>query len=210
MRFLVILSLSALQPSDPKMKRKALDLFCETEMRKRSGFTHESRKNESKEWYTPVEIFDALGCTFDMDVCSPGKEIVPWIPADRHLTIADDGLTADWEGFVWVNPPYGDSTAPFLKKLSAYRNGIAIVFSRTDTAWFHEYVSEADAVLFIRRRVKFIPARAASVYAKTQKPLSGPSGCGCGSMLVGYGEQANRALERAESLLGQIWIRRKR
>ena len=38
-----------------------------------SGFTHESTYNESKEWYTPRRIFDALGLEFDLDPCSPGN-----------------------------------------------------------------------------------------------------------------------------------------
>ena len=28
---------------------------------KRIGFTHESARNESVDWYTPPELFDALG-----------------------------------------------------------------------------------------------------------------------------------------------------
>src|SRR3954469_10026644 len=32
------------------------------------------------EWYTPSYIFDALGCCFDLDPASPGKEILPlWV-----------------------------------------------------------------------------------------------------------------------------------
>jgi len=40
---------------------------------KRIGFTHESARNESVDWYTPPELFDALGLTFDLDPCSPGS-----------------------------------------------------------------------------------------------------------------------------------------
>jgi hypothetical protein len=50
----------------------------------------------SVEYYTNEYVFEALGCRFDLDPASPGKDVVPWIPADRHLTIVDDGLTQDW------------------------------------------------------------------------------------------------------------------
>jgi hypothetical protein len=50
----------------------------------------------SEEWYTPSIIFEALGCRFDLDVASPGADVVPWIPADRHFTVADNGLERDW------------------------------------------------------------------------------------------------------------------
>ncbi len=78
----------------------------------KKGFTHESTYNESKEWYTPKYIFDALGLEFDLDPASPGVDIVPWIPARYHLTCLDNGLITPWKGKVWLNPPYGMDT-PF-------------------------------------------------------------------------------------------------
>lgn len=146
--------------------------------KKKHGFTHESTYNESKEWYTPRYIFDALNVRFDMDVCSPGADMVPWIPADRHLTILDDGLTHKWDGFVFVNPPYGMDTPKWMKRLSVHGNGIALVFSRTDTNWFHDYAAKADAILFIAKRVQFIPASQAELYAKGIKVKNSGSGAG--------------------------------
>ena len=102
-----------------------------------NGFTHESQHNESKEWYTPKNIFDALKISYDMDVCSPGKEKVSWIPAKKHLTIKENGLEYNWEGTVWMNPPYGSDTPKWMKKFCDWDDGIALVFSRTDTNWFH-------------------------------------------------------------------------
>ena len=68
----------------------------------------------SEEWYTPSPIFEASGCRFDLDVASPGAEIVPWIPADRHFTAADNGLERDWgDAFVWCNPPFSPNFALF-------------------------------------------------------------------------------------------------
>ena len=52
------------------------------------------------EWFTPPEIFEAMETEFDLDVCSPGAEIVPWIPAKRHLTRSHNGPVADWRGCV--------------------------------------------------------------------------------------------------------------
>ena len=36
----------------------------------------ESQVNTSDEWYTPKYVFDALEEEFDLDVASPGKDIV--------------------------------------------------------------------------------------------------------------------------------------
>ena len=164
-------------------------------MKSNRGFIHESTYNESKEWYTPLYIFDALGLTFDLDPCSPGAAVVPWVPARRHLTLADNGLTAHWEGSVWVNPPYGSDTPKWMEHLAAVGNGIALVFSRTDTQWFHKYVPKADAICFIRGRVQFVPADKAGDYSLgTHKPAGG---CGAGSMLVAYGSTMAGALLRS-------------
>src|SRR4051812_48699889 len=50
-------------------------------------YYHKANEEEATcEWYIPKYIFDLLGCTFDLDPASPGKHIVPWIPADNHYT----------------------------------------------------------------------------------------------------------------------------
>jgi hypothetical protein len=164
-----------------------------------TGFTHESTYNESKEWYTPRPIFDALGLEFDLDPCSPGKDIVPWIPAKHHLTYLDDGLNAHWEGRVWMNPPYGMDTPKWFKHLAMVGNGIALVFARTDTKWFHRYIPRADAICFVDGRVQFVPAEKdgadyPALYAAGKYKPKG--GCGAASMLVAFGADNAEALFR--------------
>lgn len=58
--------------------------------------------------YTPAWIFDAIGITFDLDPAGPpgGSNV----PCHRYYTEADDGLTAPWEGTVWLNPPFSNAT----------------------------------------------------------------------------------------------------
>ena len=161
------------------------------------GFTHESTYNESKEWYTPRPIFQKLGIDFDLDPCSPGQDIVRWIPAQIHYTIRDDGLTAKWFGNVFMNPPYGMDTPNWMRRLSKHGTGIALVFARPDTRWFHDYVPLADAVCFIKGRIAFVPAETKEkdypgLYADGQWQPKG--GCGAASMLVAYGEKNAEAL----------------
>lgn len=188
------------------------------------GFSHESTYNESKEWYTPRYIFNALGLTFDVDVCSPGLDVVPWVPAVRALTIDQDGLKTPWGGgLVWMNPPYGSDTPHWMAKLAAYSGGgIALVFARPDTNWFHDYATKATAICFLSSRVQFVPERFASRYAAGELDRAGrfvwPSeyvqelkaagksapGPGAGSMLVAYGQRAFEAL--INSKLGSCFI----
>lgn len=110
---------------------------------------------ETNEWYTPPEIFHALGCRFDLDPCAPVGGL-PWIPADVSYNYHDDGLSQPWVGRVWLNPPYGPHTAPWLGRLAAHGDGIALVFARTDVTWFHTIAEQADLVCFLRGRVQFV------------------------------------------------------
>lgn len=83
--------------------------------------------------YTPPEIFEALGVTFDLDVCAPSGGL-PWIPAARSIDEAENGLAIEWVGRVWMNPPYSNPT-PWIDKWLDHRNGFALVpFSRAN--WF--------------------------------------------------------------------------
>ena len=161
-----------------------------------SGFVHESTYNESKEWYTPKYIFDALGLEFDLDPCSPGANIVPWIPVKYHLTPNDNGLDTHWQGRVWMNPPYGSDTPKWMQRLSTAGNGIALVFARTDTRWFHTYVPKSDAICFIKGRVQFIRATEALKYSQGNYKPQG--GCGAGSMLIAYGKENANALIKSK------------
>ena len=159
------------------------------------GFTHESTYNESKEWYTPRFIFQKLSVDFDLDPCSPGQEIVPWIPAQIHHTYLDNGLETEWFGNVFMNPPYGMDTPKWMKKLARHGKGIALVFARPDTRWFHDYIPFANAICFIKGRIGFVPHDKSMLYADGQWNPKG--GCGAASMLVAFGKENADALFRS-------------
>ena len=140
---------------------------------------------QSNEWYTPPEIFEKLNTTYDLDVAAP-KGGVPWIPAANHYYEEINGLKQDWQGFVWCNPPYGKDTGLWLKKFVEHGNGIALVFARTDTRWFHDYAIQADILCFIKSRIAFYKG---SVQAKQGST---------GSLLIGCGTKAIEVIKQAE------------
>lgn len=114
---------------------------------------HHSASAGTDEWLTPKWVLDALG-PFDLDPCAP--IVRPWPTAARHYTIEDDGLAQPWEGCIWLNPPYGRMTWRWLQKLADHGNGVALIFSRTETMGFARQVWErADAMLFLRGRLDF-------------------------------------------------------
>jgi hypothetical protein len=139
------------------------------------------------EWYTPRAIFDALGLSFDLDVCAPPGGL-PWIPAKRSFSREEDGLAQPWRGRVWMNPPYGRGIEHWMRRLARHGDGIALVFARTDTAWWQEAVRQADAICFIRGRVRFIRGS-----DRTQPPGVSPAP----SVLMAYGAACTHALLRS-------------
>lgn len=151
---------------------------------KAAGFTHDNKDNATVDWYTPKWIFDELRLKFDLDPCAP-EGGVPWIPAAKTYSLKDDGLKQPWEGLVWCNPPYGKYTSDWLKKLSGHKNGVALVFARTDCKWFHSYASTADKILFMQGRVKFVDGLG----------VTGGGGAGSGSMLLAWGKESALAVE---------------
>jgi len=117
---------------------------------------HEQSVGRTDEWYTPESVFEAMCTHFDMDVASPGQGVTPWIPADTFIT--EDSLSCDWEGFVWMNAPFGgrNGLVPWLDKFFAHGNGVALTPDRTSAPWWQDYAPRADAILFVRKKLKFI------------------------------------------------------
>lgn len=144
---------------------------------------HEPSIGETDEWYTPPEIFDALGCTFDLDPCSPGSD--HWVPAKYVITKADDGLKQQWCGFIFMNAPFGKrhGQVPWLKKFFEHGNGIAIVRAYTSADWFHELAIQAETLVFPRGKTKFV--RPDGTIGKAP---------GSGIVLLGVGATANAVL----------------
>lgn len=122
---------------------------------------HEPSIGATDEWYTPPEIFRALGVTFDLDVASPseGRAFLS-VPAHRFYTPEDDGLAAPWCGFVWMNPPFGgrNGHVPWIRKFIEHGDGIGLVRAYTSSGWWHDWIPLVDAILFPRGKTKFIRA----------------------------------------------------
>lgn len=146
--------------------------------------SHQSSVMGKDEWLTPPYIIERLG-RFDLDPCAPINP--PWIMADKHYSILDDGLEQSWFGRVWCNPPYGNSTWKWLKRCSEHRNAIALIFARTETDMFFRYVWEkADALFFFRGRLFFHHVDGSRANANSGAP----------SVLIAYGQNNVQSLKR--------------
>lgn len=157
----------------------------------RAGMSsHESAvKGETDDWLTPKEIIDALG-PFDLDPCAATAR--PWPTAAEHYTIADDGLAREWSGLIWCNPPYSNVRL-WLERMANHGDGVALIFARTETALFHEFVwSRCSALLFPRGRLYFRRGD-----GRRADHSRGSGAAGAPSVFVGYGPVAADRLRRA-------------
>ena len=159
------------------------------DVQKRPHVTFNSGNNE---WYTPEKYIDlareVLGA-IDLDPasCELANETVK---AERFYSEQDDGLTKEWTGRVWMNPPYGSDligqfTEKFAKEYTAgnITEGIVLVNNATETAWFCNMMTAASAVVFPRGRIRYN-----SPTKESNAPIQGQA-------FIYFGEHYNRFLD---------------
>lgn len=145
---------------------------------------HQSSASSGVDWLTPPVWLNSLG-KFDLDPCV--AEHMPWPTAPVMWSRSTNGLNKNWFGRVWCNPPYGPPKIiePWMSRMADHNNGVALIFARTDTYCWHEYVfAVAVGALFVRGRPNFHDARG----TKSLK------NCGAPVALVAYGEENMRAI----------------
>lgn len=114
--------------------------------------------SNTNEWATPQNLFDYLNgiYNFTLDPCSDGINA----KCAKYFTERDNGLVQDWSNdTVFMNPPYGRDIKYWIKK--AYDESqkgatvVALIPSRTDTKYWHDYCMKASKITLIKGRVKF-------------------------------------------------------
>lgn len=104
-------------------------------------------RSQRMDWKTPKAVYQVLDSEFHFnhDPCPPDFQV--------------DGLTSDWGGSNFVNPPYGRALPLWVKKaFDEWKKGKTVVMlipSRTDTRWWHDYCMQATEIRFIKGRLKF-------------------------------------------------------
>ena len=137
--------------------------------------THVARlavSSESYEWHTPrgyvAAAREVMG-GIDLDPASSvaANEIVQ---AATVFSVDDDGLTHEWQGRVWLNPPYSKFASQFVAHLvtefAAGRVTAAIVLlsaHNTDRSWFQPLWDYACC--FTNHRIAFIKGDDGQAYA---------------------------------------------
>lgn len=131
----------------------------------------------SDEWTTPQNLFDTynLEFNFGLDISATKDNT----KCNLYFTKEDSALNKNWSEFMrdsgisdyycWMNPPYSQCK-DFIKK--AYEENlkgigiVALVPSRTDTRWFHDYIYKKDniEIRFLKGRLKFSDSKNAAPF----------------------------------------------
>lgn len=142
-------------------------------------------------WIAPKYITEALG-RFDLDPCE--HLLMPWKHANKGYTINDDGLKQDWNGRVWMNPPFNQYHLPlWMDKFVQHKNGIVLMAFTGETKRFKDYVwGKATGILIMDHRP----------YFRLPNGEKGKSNSGQTMCLISYDQENLEAL--FESKLGIV------
>jgi phage N-6-adenine-methyltransferase len=121
------------------------------------------KASDSNEWYTPAQYLDAarrvLGA-FDLDPAS-NPTANRDVQAERYFSIEDDGLSREWRGRIWLNPPYGGLSGAFVARLvEQFAAGLVVAAvllvnsNSTDASWFQPLWNHL--LCFTDHRINFI------------------------------------------------------
>lgn len=109
-----------------------------------------------EDWETPQVLFDELDAEFHFTLDAAANE--------HNAKCANfyswGSLHRPWEGVVWCNPPYSTKVGEWVNK--GYESSLSgatvvmLLYARTDTRWFHEFIYGKAEIRFIKGRVKFV------------------------------------------------------
>ncbi len=110
------------------------------------------------DWRTPLAVYLELNKEFGFTLDAAANDANAL--HTNYFTERDDSLMQSWAGErIFVNPPYGRALPRWMEKIwletAQAEVIVALVPSRTDTRWWHNYAMLADEIRFLQGRLRF-------------------------------------------------------
>ena len=135
---------------------------------------------------TPEYIHKALG-PFDMDPCAGENTNIGKV--NYALERGEDGLSLEWNGFVYCNPPFSKKKE-WIAKMIAHGDGILVLPERGSAPWFGPLAMAAGFYFVMGEKINF---------------EGGSSSNNVGSVLFPFGFKARQRIRESE-LPGHVVI----
>jgi phage N-6-adenine-methyltransferase len=121
----------------------------------------------SEEWGTPQRLFDELHREFNFNLDAAASVDNCKLPV--FYTKEQDALKQEWNGNVYLNPPYGRQVYDWVRKARAEIDSgrakvvVMLLKATTEVKWFHQFIWDKAAhkpypgveVRFVAGRLKF-------------------------------------------------------
>lgn len=114
--------------------------------------------SNNDEWETPKDLFNKYNdiYNFTVDLCASDTNYL----CNKYFTKSNTCFNQlIFNESIWCNPPYGRKIKDFVKYCydlsKVNRVVVALLPSRTDTSWFHDYIYGKSNIIFLRGRLKF-------------------------------------------------------
>lgn len=188
-----------IRDTEPTERKKVYEQISKGTPYKQVKKPHVSNNSGNNEWYTPTKFLDiAREVMGSIDTDPASSEVANEnVMADTIYTEEDNGLEQNWEGNVWLNPPYAQPLIQqFAEKLieeidkGNTKQAMVLVNNATETKWFNTLSSKAKAIWFMRGRVKFLDSEG----NPANSPLQGQA-------ILYFGDNIDRFVDNCEGLV---------
>ena len=121
---------------------------------------HQTVVNENDLWETPPLVLEDVMKKYDihpiLDVCATNQNK----KFAMYFTPEDNALIEEWREDFFMNPPYSEINQWMQKAYEQHLkynvNALILVFAKTGTKWWHDYVEGKAERHFKKGRIRFL------------------------------------------------------
>lgn len=124
------------------------------------AISHQINISTQDGWETPplilAEAMEKYNIYPTLDVCATDSNF----KCDWYITPEMNALEKPWDSDFFMNPPYSQVNQWLKYAYQQHKkynvNALILVFSKTDTAWWHDWIEKHAEVHFIKGRIRFL------------------------------------------------------